>query len=363
MKLIPFPAFLYIIFLLFLSCSDKNQPIQPMEESITESVYASGTVKTIDQYQLYSTVNGIIEDVLVKEGELVKKGTPIYKINNDLVRLNTENARLAASYASEENNRNRLNELKASVDFAESKYNTDSSLFKRQEQLWNQGIGTRNELEQRQLAMENSATNLEVAKRKLEELERQIRFNANQAKKQLEISKTQQNDYIIKSESDGKVYRLLKEKGETVNMQQAIAIIGNDSEFMIELLADEFDIAKLKEGQKIIVSLDSYRGQVFPATLTRINPIMDERTRSFIVEATFDQAPEKLYPNLTVEASIIIQTKSKTLTIPRNYLVQDSFVMLENKERRKVLTGLMDYQKVEILDGLTTADKIIDPLK
>jgi len=152
MKLTPFPAFLLLLLPVFSSCSNQENLIQPTEEGLTESVYASGTIKTRNQYQLYSTVSGIIEEVLVKEGDLVKKGSPIYKINNDLVRLNRENAQLAANYSAEENNRNRLKELKASLDFAISKFKTDSSLYKRQQELWNQGIGTRNELEQRELA-------------------------------------------------------------------------------------------------------------------------------------------------------------------------------------------------------------------
>lgn len=363
MKLLPFPAFLILQLFLFSACSQQDKPIQPTEEAITESVYASGTIKTINQYQLYATVSGIIEEVLVKEGDLVKKGSPIYKINNDLVQLNLENVRLSAGFAAEENNRNRLSELKAALDYAASKYKTDSSLYKRQQELWNQGIGSRNELDQRQLAMENAASNLEANRRRYSELERQIRFNAEQARKQVEISSQQQKDYIIKSESDGKVYKLLKEKGETVNPQQPIATLGAATDFLIELLVDEYDIAKIKTGQKVIVQLDSYKGQVFEAVLTRMDPIMDERTRSFLVEARFEKAPEQLYPNLTAEANIIIQTKEKTLTIPRNYLVQDSFVLLENKEKRKVVTGLKDYKKVEILEGISATDKLLDPLK
>lgn len=363
MKQIPFPAVLLSLFLLFSNCSSKENLIQPTEEGITESVYASGTIKTRNQYQLYSTISGIIEEVLVKEGDLVKKGSPIYKINNDLVRLNRENAQLAANYSAEKNNLNRLKELKASLDFAISKFKTDSSLYKRQLALWNQGIGSRNELEQRELNMENAASNIESTRRRYDELERQIRFNAQQAQKQLQISSNQQNEYTIKSESDGKVYKLLKEKGETVNPQQAIATMGDAENFLLELLVDEYDIARIKEGQKVIVQLDSYKGAVYEAILTRIDPIMDERTRSFLVEAKFEKAPEKLYPNLSAEANIIIQSKTKTLTIPRNYLVQDSFVLLENKEKRKVVTGLKDYKKVEILEGITASDKLADPLQ
>ena len=89
---------------------------------------------------------------------------------------------------------------------------------------------------------------------------------------------------------------------------------------------------------------------------------MNERSKSFTVEAEFVNQPPTLFPNLTCEANIVIQQKDKALTIPRVCLVEDSYVLLANKERRKVTTGLKDYQKVEILSGLTTNDIILKPV-
>jgi hypothetical protein len=50
------------------------------------------------------------------------------------------------------------------------------------------------------------------------------------------------------------------------------------------------------------------------------------------------------------------------MLIPRNYLVDESFVLLASGEKRKVQTGLKDYQKVEIISGLTEKDAIQKPL-
>lgn len=56
------------------SCSSKTEKINPVRENITESVYASAIVKTQDQYQVFATVNGIINKLFVTENDLVKKG-------------------------------------------------------------------------------------------------------------------------------------------------------------------------------------------------------------------------------------------------------------------------------------------------
>jgi HlyD family secretion protein len=104
--------------------------------------------------------------------------------------------------------------------------------------------------------------------------------------------------------------------------------------------------------------MDSYKGQVFEAKVDKINPIMNERTKSFTLEARFITKPETLYPNLTTEANIVIRTKENALTIPRAFLIDDTFVLIEKNKKVKVEIGLKDYQKVEILRGVTANDII-----
>ena len=168
-------------------------------------------------------------------------------------------------------------------------------------------------------------------------------------------------DYNITAKQSGKVYKIMKEAGEMVNAQTPIAIIGDANNYLLELEVDEFDIGKIKPGQKVFVTMDSYKGRVFEATVMRIDPIMNQSSRSFTVEATFNTKPENLYPFLTAEANILIHTKENALTIPRNYLLDDEHVLLENGEKKKVTIGLKDYQKVEVLSGLTKDDVLQKP--
>jgi HlyD family secretion protein len=343
------------------SCRQKTEQTTVTNEKIVAAAYASGTVKSKDQYQLNAVVNGLIKEIYVQEGDTLKKDQPIMKIQNETARLTAENARLAADYANVSNNTDKLNEQKANINLAKSKLANDSALFARQQNLWNQGIGTKNELDNRELALINARTNFEAAQLRLNDLRRQLEFSARQSRKTAEISTVQQNDFIIKAESGGRLYKLLKEKGETVNLQSAIAVIGNVKDFVLELQVDEYDIAKIKIGQPVIVNLDSYKGEVYAAVVVKINPIMDERSRAFTVEAKFTRQPPALYPGLSAEANIILQTKENALTIPRNYLVADSFVLISKGEKKRVIVGIKDYQKVEILGGLAAGEIIYKP--
>ena len=146
-----------------------------------------------------------------------------------------------------------------------------------------------------------------------------------------------------------------------VNPQTALAIIGDATHFLLELQIDEYDIVKIKLGQKALVSMDSYKGRIFEATISKIDPLMDTHSKSFLVAAEFVNQPPVLYPNLTVEANIILATKENALTIPRNYLIDDSLVLIEKDKKKTVATGLKDYQKVEIIKGLTANDFIYKP--
>jgi multidrug efflux pump subunit AcrA (membrane-fusion protein) len=341
-----------IIVVLLSSCGEKVETVQPLLQNITESVYASGLVKSKNQYQVYSSVNGIIQQVLITEGSLVKKGDPMITLVNETQKLSTESARISADYSSVEANRDKLNDLKVSIDLAKAKMQSDSVFLQRQKNLWAQGIGSRTELEQKELAWKNSVTSYQSSLLRYNDLKRQIDLSAQQSRKNYQISTVVADDYTIRARQDGKVYSLLKEPGEMVNVQTPVAVVGDAHDFIVELEIDEYDIAKIRLGQTAFVSLDSYKGQVFEAVVHKINPMMDDRSRSFTIEAAFKKMPPNLYPNLTAEANILISTKKNTLTIPRTYLVDENFVLLKDGEKRKVVVGLKDYQRVEIVSGL-----------
>ncbi len=348
--------------LLLSACKKQPEKTQPTMERITESVYASGIIKSKNQYQVYTTVAGLIQRILVKEGDVVKKGDPLFVIQSETAKLNAENAKLSADFADLNTRGDRLSELKGIIETTKSKMLNDSLLLMRQRGLWAQQIGSKVELEQRELAYTSSANNYESAVLRYKDLQKQLKFAAAQSQKLLSISKNIAQDYIIRSQSDGRVYSISKEVGEIVNTQSPVAIIGDAEDFVTELQIDENDIARIKKGQRVLLTLDSYKGQVFEATISKIDPIMNERSRTFTIEADFTQKPPTLYPNLTTEANIVIQSKEKALTIPRAYLLQDSLVILENKEQRRVEIGLKDYQKAEIISGLSANETILKPL-
>ena len=349
---------LFLAVLLLASCSGKTETTHPQVERISELVYASGTVKSRNQYQVYATVNGVISQMLVTEGALVKKGDLLMTVRNEASQLNAENARLAAAHADITANANKLKEARAGIDMARTKLKDDSVLLVRQRNLRTQGVGTQVELEQRELAYKNALTNYQLAVLSYRDLERDLSFASEQSKTNLKISKSLVNDYSIRAEADGKVYKVFKERGEFANTLSPVAVIGDADDFLIELNVDEYDISLIHVLQRVLFTMDSYKGKIFEARVEKIEPLMNEQSRSFTVTAVFISRPPELYPNLSVEANIVIRYKENALTIPRSYLIGDSLVMVGKNKTRKVVTGIMDYRKAEIISGLTETDVI-----
>jgi len=350
-----------IISLLTFGCGSDEEKIYPQRGNITESIYASGVVKARNQYQAFSVATGIIEQILVKDGDSVKMGDPIVIIYNETGRLNRESAELARAFSARQANQDRLRDMEINIDVSKGQYENDSLMMERQKRLRSQGVGSEADYERRELNFRNSKAAYQAGKIRLDELIREIDFQERQANKNVQISRAQEDDYLVTSKIDGVVYTLLKEEGELVSPQSAVAVIGSASDFGLELEVDEYDIARVRVGQKIFISMDSYRGRVFEARVVKINPIMNQVSKSFTVEADFVSKPPQLYPFLTLEANIVVEYREDVLIIPRNYLYQDHFVITADNDTVTVEVGIKDFQKAEIVKGISEETALIQP--
>jgi HlyD family secretion protein len=169
---------------------------------------------------------------------------------------------------------------------------------------------------------------------------------------QYQSALTNAKDFTIYSKINGTLYVKSKNKGELVSAQMPIATIGSSNQYTVEMLIDEVDITKIKVGQTILVTLDAYKKKVFEAKVSKIYPAKDERTQTFKVEGLFSNRPEVLYPGLSGEANIIINTKKKVLTIPNEYLTEDNKVSTDDG-LVPVTIGLQSMESTEILQGLS----------
>lgn len=353
---------LLIIFLVFISCSKKEDKIVPQEKNLVESVYSSVTIQPDSLYRVYAIVSGILEHNLVTEGDLISKDSPLIKIINNTPILNTQNAKLALDLAKENYSGNAaiLDGIQDEIQAALLRYKNDSINFFRQKNLWNKNIGSKVEYDTKKLNFEISANNLLSLKNKYSRTKNELETSVKQAQNSYQTSLINTKDFTLKSKINGKIYALYKEPGEIVTTMEPLAIIGSATNFIIEMLVDEVDIVRIHENQEVIINLDAYYGEVYQGKVSKIYPKKDERNQTFKVEAVFIKPPNILYPGLSGEANIIIAKKESILTIPKAYLIETNKVKTDDG-LITIKTGLQNLEYVEVLSGITKNTYIYKP--
>ncbi len=357
-------TFLLAIGFALFSCGEEKEKISPERGKMTEAVYASAEIYPVDMFQVYASRPGIVEGIFIDEGDSIFKGQTIAEITSEDVKINSDNARIGVDLARQKlKGKNAvLSSLRSEIKIKEQQVLLDSVNYFRQAKLYEQKIGSKIELEQRKMNYDLSRSQLVSLKINYRQTQLDLQSNYNQNVNALKSANIELGNYSVKSVMDGKVYEVFINPGEFVSTQQPIATVGKVDLFLIELLIDEVDIARVRLGQKGLIKLESYPDQVFEFIITKVYPFKNLKTRSFKVEAQFIKPPEVLLAGMSGEANIIIQEKENCLSIPLNYLFDNNKVLTEDGEI-EVKTGIRSLERVEILSGIDENTVLIKPEK
>jgi HlyD family secretion protein len=357
---------LYILIaLIAVSCGNHNanDRIKPRVGDITESVYASVTVRPQFSYFPQSTRSGIIQEVMIEEGDMVKKGQVLLRIaatadvNN---RLTTAELNLMEAKANYLGENNLLKNLEAELASTSDQLHLDSTNYERTKRLWEKQIGTKVDLDRAKLLYESSVNKVEVLRKKYAQTKLNLSNSYKKAQSMVATEQRLMGDYVVRSLIDGKVYKLNKEAGELINQQERFAEIGSADSFVVEMDIDEVDVTKIAIGDSVIINLEAYPDKVFLARTTRIAPQKDELTQTFRVESVFEEKPARLYDGLSGEANIMVARRKEALVIPASFLVDGNKVLTEEGET-VVEIGVKNMDFVEVLSGIDASTELIKP--
>jgi multidrug efflux pump subunit AcrA (membrane-fusion protein) len=348
-----------ILSLLVSACSPPPQEFRAQYQPLTEAVYSTATVVPAEIYTVYSPVNGIIEKSYLEEGQLVEQGALLFQVNNRQSNLNQANAALNVQLAQDSylGESAILRELEERIRSAQIRAANDSLNFERQAKLWAQNIGSQQSYDTQKLAYELSRNELSSLRSNYSRTKKELARKLELAQNSLQISAANNEEFTITSRLSGTIYEVLKEEGEFVSPQSAVAVVGSTDKFVVQLLIDEVDISYVFPGQKTLVNLDAFGDQVFEAEITRIYPTKDERSQTFKIEATFKEQPARLFNGLSGEANIIIAEKERVLCLP-SQLINENNEVNTPKGLVKVTTGLKNLAFTEIISGIDTSTVI-----
>ena len=116
--------------------------------------------------------------------------------------------------------------------------------------------------------------------------------------------------------SDGYVGSVSVEKGSVVSPQDKVATFVDYKDVFVEFGVIEKDIAKIKEGQNIELSLDSFPDEVFKGQVDSLSPIVEGRSRTLKVRAKISNADEKIKPGMFGRVNVLVYEKENALVIP-----------------------------------------------
>ncbi len=248
--------------------------IVPLELSTTVlPIEAGGTIGAKEEARLSFKIGGVIRQVNAKEGEYVRRGSTLARLNST--------------------------EIDAQVSKAQRAKEKWARDLERVKKLYAEGAATLEQVEGLTTALEVAVADLEIAG-----------FNQAYAK--------------ITAPVNGRIVKRLAEPGELIGPGSPVFIVvgeGNGSYVLRVGVADR-EVLTLAPGDRAEVRLDAYQGAVVPATVTEIAAAADPRTGTFAVELTLDPQGKTLRNGFIGRASIYPSRQAKHYRLPLDALVE-----------------------------------------
>jgi HlyD family secretion protein len=318
---------------------------EPFFTSIKTKAVATGKLNPEEEVELKPQVSGIVDQILVEEGDIVKKGDLIAKIRV----VPNEQSLVSAN--------SRINTARLNFDNANTLYNRNKVLFEK-------GVISKQDFENSELSMNQAKESLAQAQ------------NDYQIIKKGSLSSGSGANTNIVAQIPGTILSIPVREGDQViesnnfNAGTSIATVADMSKMIFEGQVDEAEVGKLKEGIDIKVVLGAINEKEFPAKLTFVAPkgVEVNGAVQFTIKADVTVEPStNIRAGYSANAEIELESKENTFCIKEsllqfNRITEKPFVEIQKEdgtfEKVDVELGISDGINVEILEGVKEGDKI-----
>lgn len=248
---------------------DKREVVtteKATERKVIETVTASGKIQPETEVKLSAEVSGEVTELLVKEGDIVKKGQLLVKVRPDVLKSGYDRA--VASYSSQ----------KASVagaaqmlKQAEANFENGEVTYKRNVELFNKKVISASEFDAAKAAFLTAKTNLGRAKEELSA----SKYNLEQSGANVQEASANLAKATIFAPVDGVISKLSVELGDRIlgtvqNAGTEIMRISNLSSMEVNVDVNENDINRVKVGDHATIEVDAFADKKFRGTVTEI---------------------------------------------------------------------------------------------
>jgi HlyD family secretion protein len=377
--------------------------------TIVEKVSASGTVQPVTEVKIAPEVSGEIRELLVEEGDSVKKGVLMVKIRPD-----TWLSQLERAEASLNQQRANVVSSEANLSRAEATFTRAKQDYERQQRLWNEKVISEADWQLAQQNFKVAENDLKSAKQSLEASKYIVRSSeatVREARENVRLTS-------VVAPMDGIVSKLSVKKGErvlgTAQMQGTEMLRIADLSLMeVRVNVNENDIVRVHIGDTTIIDVDAYTNtnKQFKGIVTNIantakdklsaDAITEFEVRILVLNSSYQDlvAAGNRYPfrpGMTASVEIITNRKSDVLSVPLSAVTtrnpdeekksegsqgpaanqpagsgqqkpaekkDDKVVVFLNEKgvakMIEVKTGISDYDNIEILSGLNDSSEVV----
>lgn len=262
----------------------------------------SGNVRSENQVTLFPEISGVVEQVYVKNGDYVEKGTRLVQLNTKVLEKQLQQAQ--AGYKI---NNAQVKQAKAQLGEVQSRYD-------RTKQLAEKDLSSDLEVEQIEAQLTSAKADVELAEARLE-----------QATSQVEERREQLQKAVIRAPISGTIGQRNAEIGMQVSSNTQLFLIGDLTKLKVEIVLTENMLNKIRVGQsaRIMVSNNEGNEVAIDAKLSRISPFLNERTRSTEAEIDVNNVNGLLRPGMFVPVDIFFGESEQATLIPVSALYTD----------------------------------------
>ncbi len=344
--------------------------------SITEIVSETGNIETTGRADIYSTTNGIIDELYVKNGDLVKRDQELFKVKSTATIQEQQ-----AAYT------NYLT-AKAALDLAlATDYDLRSDMFTKWDTY--RDMATSDEYENDdQTPRENQRLAAEFQSAQDDWLSAEKKYKDQQtsvAKAQANINSTwllyqaTQNSTVL-AQADGTVSNLAVGVGSNVSAYVSpvvsvtpVLTIANFSKYTAKFLLNETDVYKVKPGQKVTLEADAVDNKEYQGVVERVDEIGTDYNgvAKYSVYVEITNPDERLKFGMTIDADIITNKLDNVLTVPNSAVKpykNGKAVRIVDPQTKEVkyipvVIGIKGTKETQIIKGISENQEIITSLK
>jgi HlyD family secretion protein len=334
-----------------------------------DAVYATGTVETYDRVNVKAKTNGSIAQILVKEGDRVKKGDLIARIDNPIVTFDLKRgqADLSAAAAQAGADSPQLAALQAQAKAVSADLETARADLRRQEELAKTGAVAAADLDRARARAQQLESN--IAANEAQQRALRIDLNANAARQAAQVQSlaTRVADTEVRSPLEGVVLARSVEIGQVVAVNETLFKVGDTRDLVLEVSVDEADIARVHDGRDgappspAAVSLYAFPREVFRGRVFEVLPDANRERKAFLAKVRLDKPPPGLRSGMSAEVNIVSLEKDGALLAPSEAEASGAvwIVRGDRARRQTVKVGIRDLLRVEVAEGLGEGDLVV----